>query len=216
MAALAQRMPGGGGGMLDRLQRRGGGIGGGRKQPNAPVQPPPAVSTIGAPTASATPTPTAGTGGGAPPAALLQRLQEAQRGGTLASIVGREEADAWGGRDLSSASYDDLVSAFGKSDLQDPAEAGTGDGPPMTTPGAPAMPGGGAAVPGGGGSMGGDGPAMQMLAGGSGMSAPQGPAGWAAGQAGPTATNEPLGTRQYPQQGQALQRMMARGKGRVY
>lgn len=155
----------------------------------------------------------------APSASLLQRLQTAQKGGTLGSIVGQQEAAAWGGRDLASASYEDLVGAFGASDLQDPAAPAT---PAASVDPAAAAPGavpptagvaGGAGGVGGVGGMGGNGgPAMQML---SAPAAP--PAGWAATGGGMSAgADGPLGTRQYPQQGQALRQMMARGKGRVY
>lgn len=147
---------------------------------------------------------------GAPSASLLQRLQDAQKGGTLGNVVGHEEAAAWGGRDLSTASYEDLVGAFGASDLQDPAAATAAAAPvpgaptPMTPP-APSM--GGVA-----GDMSGTapGPAMQMLG------APAPPAGWAATSGGEQASADgPLGTRQYPAQGQALRRMQ-QSKGRVY
>jgi hypothetical protein len=156
---------------------------------------------------------------------LLQRLQQAQQGGKLGDIVGHEEAAAWGGRDLSSASYDELVSAFGASDLQDPAMTAPGGSPspvstaPSTTPTAPGAPGSpppptGTASPIGTlgmGSPGGEsGPAMQRL-----MAEAPTVAGWSDPSLMGGGPSMP-GARQYPRQGTALSQMMRQGRGRIY
>lgn len=151
-------------------------------------------------------------------ASLLSRLQSAQKSGTLGSIVGHEEAAAWGGKDLSSASYEDLVGAFGASDLQDPSEPGAA-APALGAPGAPApppapapmpapMPGPGGGAPGQpGGADGGGGSAMARLQ--------QSPAGWADISSMGGDSSMP-GPRQYPRQGSALSQMFRQGRGRIY
>jgi len=146
-------------------------------------------------------------------ASMLQRLQEAQKGGTLGEIVGREEAGAWGNRDLASAGYDELVKAFGASDLMDPTAPSSGSPPPTPTspetgtsvPSPGMSPGGGMTSPG----VPSNPSALSMLSGASGNP----PAGWM--DTGGMDGGDPLGTRQFPQQGTALSRM-ARRTGRVY
>ena len=60
---------------------------------------------------------------------VTQRLEAARRAGTLAQLVGHEEAAKWGNKPISGGAQD-LINAFGLSDLEAVYNQGGGAPPP--------------------------------------------------------------------------------------